>query len=214
MSGVKEALGKRAAELELTLGDDAWGRLEVLCDLWLRYGKVMNLTGASTREQLYDHLEDGLGTVACASKLMKLEVEVRWLDVGSGGGFPGLIVAACTPVQLTLVEPRVKRARFLELAVATIQRAGVGVFAARLEDVTWPENIGKSEAGADRREFDVASARAVWEPAEWLKVGSDRVKSDGFVLAHLAHSANELGIACPRAVVAGRLGKIAAYARI
>lgn len=69
-----------------------------------------------------------------------------WLDIGSGGGFPGVIVAALTEAHVTMVEPRRRRAEFLAHAVETLGLDAV-VHQSKIEGV--------------EEQFDVISARAV-----------------------------------------------------
>jgi 16S rRNA (guanine527-N7)-methyltransferase len=74
----------------------------------------------------------------------------RWVDIGTGAGFPGLIVALLTDRQVVLVEPRRKRAAFLASAVVALALGErVSVHASRIEQVDI------------RGTADVISARAV-----------------------------------------------------
>ena len=74
-----------------------------------------------------------------------------WVDVGSGAGFPGLVLACCYPdTKFALIEPSERRAGFLELQVAGLGLSNVEVLARRLEEVSGP--------------FDVAVARAFEAP--------------------------------------------------
>lgn len=60
---------------------------------------------------------------------------VHLLDVGSGAGFPGLVLKAAKPeIRLTLVEPRLKRVSFLRHIVRSLELAEVSVPACRIED--------------------------------------------------------------------------------
>ena len=110
-----------AAEVEISLERAEWRRLERLVDLWLRYGRVMNLTAAKSPEELVPHVLEAILAVKLARDL-GASSGTRWLDVGSGAGFPALVIAALTDVELTLVEPRERRASFLEVALAQLQR--------------------------------------------------------------------------------------------
>lgn len=57
------------------------------------------------------------------------------VDIGSGAGFPGLVLALARPdLKMTLVEPKRKRASFLRVALAELRRPDVAVVEARLED--------------------------------------------------------------------------------
>jgi 16S rRNA (guanine527-N7)-methyltransferase len=81
----------------------------------------------------------------------------RWLDVGSGAGFPGLVLACCFPeASFTLLEPLKKRAGFLQLVTTELGLANVAVDDRRLDQL--------SPGG-----FDVAVARALKSPNEALE---------------------------------------------
>lgn len=74
-----------------------------------------------------------------------------WVDVGSGAGFPGLVLAIAYPdAQFTLSEPQQRRAGFLDLQVANLGLGNVRVAQMRSEDI--------------EGRFDVATARALAEP--------------------------------------------------
>jgi 16S rRNA (guanine527-N7)-methyltransferase len=92
----------------------------------------------------------------------------RWIDVGSGAGFPGLVLAACFPeTSFTLLEPLKRRAGFLELRAAELGLPNVQVEARRLDKV---------EDGT----YDVAVARALEEPGRAIR-SMVRVLTDGGV---------------------------------
>ena len=180
---MRNELESAAAALGVAVDDDAWACLEQLVALWQRYGKAVNLVGAVTRDALAGHIGEAFATVACARQLVALDPSTRWIDVGSGGGFPGLVVAAITPCDLVLVEPRQKRASFLELALSTIGRKAV-VSRARIERATWNENSTEREIPRWKNGFSIATSRAVFAPQEWLAIGDNLVMTGGAVLAH------------------------------
>jgi len=150
-----------------------WDKLEGLASQWLRFGRAINLSGAKDLSALAEHVAEGLEVVALAERLGC--GGGRWIDVGSGAGFPGLIVAACLPVEAVLVEPRERRAAFLELMMAEL-RVGGRVVRGRLE------RYGV-EGLAER--FDWASARAVFPPAEWLERSRALLVDGGITVVHL-----------------------------
>jgi 16S rRNA (guanine(527)-N(7))-methyltransferase RsmG len=81
----------------------------------------------------------------------------RWLDVGSGAGFPGVVLACCYPeCSFTLLEPHKRRAGFLELMTSDLGLGNLVVDGRRLEELT----------SAD---FDVAVARAFTDPGNALR---------------------------------------------
>jgi len=83
-----------------------------------------------------------------------------WIDLGTGAGFPGLVVAALHKGPVTLVEERKLRVDFLQRA------AGLLGVAAKTEI------IGRKVERIDRRVFDVISARAFAPLRKLLELGS------------------------------------------
>lgn len=180
----------RAAIEALTpdLGEDwPWEKLELLAGQWLRFGRVMNLSGARDPDGLAVQMVESMQVVALARRLGATGGQ-RWVDVGSGAGFPGLIVAACLPVTVTLVEPRERRAAFLELMLAQVGRGKV--VRGRLEESGW------SVAGMKER-FEWASARAVFVPERWVEVARGVVVPGGIVVVHL-HRGDADPVGCER----------------
>lgn len=190
---LRDALEEEVTARGQRVADAAWDRLETLLDLWKRYGRAMNLTGAATQAALVEQVHDGIATVQCARGATGQEHPGPWLDVGSGGGFPGLVVAAMVEAPLCLVEPRAKRAAFLELAVRAIGREDVGVERARIERSTWNEKVVGEQIRRPRGLFWVATARAVFGPAQWLEAGMNLVEEGGHVLVHVVEG-GEAGV--------------------
>ena len=128
------------AEICALLGDAAQGygyrlsaeqcaQLAHYVTLTLRWGRIANLTGATSamvfaREQVVDCLA-----------IVPHAGSGRLLDVGSGNGLPGLVLAIVLPaLVVTLLEPRAKRARFLTQVRIELGLANVEVVCARVED--------------------------------------------------------------------------------
>ena len=106
-----------AAEHEdLTAGLRAAGVAGELAERLAHYGALLleanrkvNLTGAKDVAALLPHLLDALTLAGDVSESL--------VDVGSGGGLPGIPLALATGVRVLLVEPTVKKAAFLERAL-------------------------------------------------------------------------------------------------
>ena len=92
-----------------------------------RWRGAMNLVGPGPAEV---HFEDAAGAVA------DLKAVGRWVDLGSGAGFPGVALAARYPdVHVSLVESRLKRAGFLSAVVRATGLTNLEVVHGRTEDV-------------------------------------------------------------------------------
>lgn len=89
--------------------------LEVFTNLLLRWGKIHNISGAKDRKAIQAQIEDSLLPI---NFLLPFQT---CIDIGSGAGFPALILACCYPKsQFYLLEPRIKRIAFLENAILTM----------------------------------------------------------------------------------------------
>lgn len=87
-----------------------------------------NLVARSTLDQLWSrHLVDSAQLVPLA------DMPGSWIDIGSGAGLPGLVVAILTDREVALVEPRTKRVAFLRDAAKSLGLTQVTVVARRIE---------------------------------------------------------------------------------
>lgn len=114
-----------------------------------------NLVSASTLESLWErHILD-------SAQLVRFEPEEgsAWVDIGSGAGLPGLVIAALVAGPVTLVEPRRLRADFLARAVESLGLAGRVSVA-----------VCKAEKLSGR--FDAITARAVARADHLLKIST------------------------------------------
>lgn len=138
------------------------------------WGARMDLTAARSADELVDL------SLADAVVLAREELGPRageaasWVDVGSGGGAPGLplflsLEAAGPNYRGTLVEPRSKRVAFLRSAVGELGLGNVDVVRSR-SDVLPAQS------------FDRAVARATLPPPEWLVEGARLAKEAVWVL--------------------------------
>jgi 16S rRNA (guanine527-N7)-methyltransferase len=118
----------------------------------------------------------------------------RMVDIGSGAGLPGIVLAMLRPsLNVTLLEPLLRRAVFLEECVAELGLANATVLRARAE-----------EQEAVRLQVDIATARAVAPLSRLAGWAAGLLRPGGQLLAIKGQSANEeLAVASP---VLSRLG--------
>ena len=112
-----------------------------------------------------------------AADVSPAEADVALIDVGSGGGVPGVPLAIVLPrVRVTLLEPTGKKADFLAAAASELGLGNVAVLRARAE------RVGQDHRG-HRERYDVATARALGHLAVVAELTVPLVRPGGLVLA-------------------------------
>lgn len=144
---MKEILREGLPELGVQPEEAALDRLEAYHGLLSQRNQVMNLTAIQGEEDTAR-----LHFLDCAALLRHLPLKGRRLaDVGSGAGFPGLVLAILEPeVQVTLLDSQQKRVAFQREVCQTLGLGNVTCLVGRAE-----------EAGELRESFDVVASRAV-----------------------------------------------------
>lgn len=137
----------------------------------LRDAQRLGFFGAAPIESAVSHAEsfvEAIGAVRPGARL---------IDIGSGGGLPGLVIAAALPhVSVLLMDRREKRTDFLQRAV---RRLGFDHVAVATADVNrWSRDV---EAGRIPR-YDVVTARGFGPPATTLSYARRLVRDDGVIV--------------------------------
>ncbi|HTE49959.1 MAG TPA: 16S rRNA (guanine(527)-N(7))-methyltransferase RsmG [Kofleriaceae bacterium] len=159
------------AEQELPLDRNQLSLVVKFLTLLHKWTAITNLVATSTtpRDLVELHLADSLAL------LPHLGDAERLIDVGSGGGLPGLVLAIAAPDRaVTAIEPIHKKHAFL---AAARRELGLANF------TSLPERDDQHRARPDFRPFDLAVSRAVFAPATWLERGAQLVRPGGRVLA-------------------------------
>lgn len=155
---------RAAAESLIDVSRETWARFDALVALLDKWQPTTNLVAPTTLATVWTrHVADGAQLVALAPDGVK-----TWVDLGSGAGFPGLVVAAMLPAgaQVHLVESNQKKASFLREA-ARAMAVSVVVHVARADAV-----VGKTVPSAD-----VVSARALASLADLLAMAAPLLKT-------------------------------------
>jgi len=156
------------AEAAALVGDfvsrETWARLEAFVALLLACQRTTNLIAASTIPHLWTrHIADSLQLLPLARTAR------RWVDLGAGGGFPGIVIACAladeTGTEIHLVESRQKKANFLREAVHALALPA-HVHAVRIEAFN----------ATNKRAFDVVTARALAPLDHLLRYASPLLK--------------------------------------
>ena len=151
---IDESQARDWLEAQFDVSRETLARLDAFADLLRTEGSRQNLVSAASLDQLWSrHIVDSAQLIRFAP-----HHQASWVDLGSGAGFPGLIVAVLHGGPVTLVEERRLRVEFLHRAAETLGIA-VEIAGSRVERVS-------------RRPFDVISARAFAPLPRLLELGA------------------------------------------
>ena len=152
-------LKERVKEAGIELPQNFWHNIQRYKELLWQWNKTHNLTGARDERTLDDFIFDAL------FPLTFLEAPKNMLDIGTGAGFPGMILALAWPqTQVTLAEPLTKRASFLQFVKVKLGLANVTVERKRAEELP-PQR------------FELITSRAVTDTALLLQI-SEKVRDE------------------------------------
>lgn len=176
-----ERLQAGLAELGLALTDAQQRQLLDYLALLGQWNRVYNLTALRDPAQmLTHHILDSLAVIAPLRRYLS-EAEqgaahpVRLLDVGSGGGLPGAVIAICQPeITVTCVDAAAKKAAFIQQAAGLLHLPNLTGRHARVESLTGPFDIITSRAFASLADFTAMSRGALAEGGVWLALKGKR----------------------------------------
>lgn len=172
------------------------GRVSQLLDylaLLQKWNRVYNLTAVrDPAEMLTHHLLDSLAAIQPLLRQTRGE-PVRLLDVGSGGGLPGVVIAiVCPQIDVSCVDTVGKKAAFIQQAAATLKLPNLRGVHARVEALTAEQGGG----------FDVVCSRAFASLVDFTAWSQAALKPGGVWMAMKGkHPADELAALPPAVAV-------------
>lgn len=144
----------------MTVSRETKAKLELFIELLLQENGRQNLISRQSESDIRTrHITDSLQLLDHAS------ADASWLDIGSGPGLPGLVLAIEGVRHITLVEPRKLRTDFLHRCCETLDLRNVKVINGKVENI----------AG----QFDVVTARAVATLDKLFKMASPLIAPNG-----------------------------------
>jgi 16S rRNA (guanine527-N7)-methyltransferase len=156
--------------LGLELSDEQNGQLLRFADLLLKWNRVYNLTALKDPDEvLTHHILDCAAVVPPLRRAVE-RGNVRLLDVGAGGGLPGVVIAiACPGIAVDCVDAVAKKAAFIQHAATTLGLAHLRGLHGRVEEV------------ADK--YDVVSSRAFASLADFVRLSDGPLAPGGIWMA-------------------------------
>ncbi|MDD5711414.1 MAG: 16S rRNA (guanine(527)-N(7))-methyltransferase RsmG [Smithellaceae bacterium] len=192
-----DILPAAAAEIGVTLEGPQVDLFSRYAEELIRWNAKINLVSDKTLGEIaIRHFVDSLSVLPLlpAGKL-------RLLDVGSGGGFPGVPLKIVRPsLELYLVEATRKKASFLRHLARDLQLTGVHIINERIEDLLKQEDLHHS--------FDIICSRATFKLPDLLKYSATLMAPSGIIIALKAKEADRE--AADAASMAEKLGLKAA----
>jgi 16S rRNA (guanine527-N7)-methyltransferase len=187
---LRPALAAGLHALGLVLDTTANDRLIAYLDLLTRWNRVYNLTAVRDPTQmLTQHLLDSLAVVGPLRR--ERPQPARLLDVGSGAGLPGVVIAIVLPAwQVVCIDAVAKKTRFVQ-QVAT--ELGLPNMAAE---------HGRVEAATSAEPFDVITSRAFAALAHFVSVTEAHLAADGVWMAMKGRRPDEEITALPAGMTA------------
>ena len=163
-------ISKGLSDLGFETREDAVIRLSSYLDLVVRWNKRINLVSRKDINRLLErHLFDSLSI----ERFIKGD---RALDIGSGGGFPGIPLAICRPdLHFTLLDRSARRVRFLQVVQAELGLQNVDCVCQNLPG-----------SGSMNNAYDVAFARAVSDPSTIWRLSEQLLKNNGRLIFFLS----------------------------
>ena len=171
----RAALLKAALSLGVPLDAAQADRLLAYLALLHKWNRVINLTAVRDPAAMFTHhLLDCLAVVA---PLRRQGAPRQFLDVGSGAGLPGLVIAAVMPdVAVTCVDAVEKKTAFIRQAAAELGLSAVTALHNRVEAI--------------EGRFDVVASRALTSLSDFVRTTRDRLTEDGVWLAMKGRTPN------------------------
>jgi len=155
--------------LGLSLSDEQIQRLLDYMALIQKWNKVYNLTALrDPADMLTHHLLDSLTAIAPLHRHTQGQA-IRVLDVGSGGGLPGVVLAICMPeLNVSCVDTVAKKAAFVQQVAVSLKLPNLRGIHARVESLTDPYQVICSRAFASLPDFVTWSRSALAEGGVWM----------------------------------------------
>lgn len=169
-----EALGLKVTEEKLE-------QLDIIYNTLVETNKTMNLTRITEKDDVYlKHFYDSL-TLAKVYDLSKVNT---LCDIGTGAGFPGLVLKIFYPnLEITLVDSLLKRVNYLNNLINKLHLTGIKAYHIRAEDII-----------KEGKKFDIVTARAVSALPKLLLWTMPLVNKNGSFLAMKGNVEEELEI--------------------
>jgi len=167
-------LFKNRLELEnINLSSEFYSYTTIFSEHLMRWNKIHNLTGAKTIKEIENNIYDSIYALKFLPDIKNA------IDIGTGAGFPGMILAFALPkTHFTLIEPLQKRTSFLQFIVGDLKLSNVTIENKKIEDV-------------EPKKVDLITSRALTDTKLLMKLSHEFIQKDTLLLFYKGTSVKE-----------------------
>ncbi len=191
------------SKMKIELSDSQVEKLNKFYDMLVERNKVMNLTAITEYSQVVvKHFADS----AAVASAIDMEKELSVIDVGTGAGFPGIVLKIVFPyLKITLLDSLNKRIKFLNEVIEALQLRNIKAVHGRAEDIARDKN--------EREKYDVCVSRAVANLSSLSEYCIPFVKVGGIFVSYKAEDCDAEVKAAVQAVnlLGGKINDVVSY---
>ena len=179
----KDEFLKELEKINITLTENQILKLEKFYELLVIWNEKINLTTILKEEDVYlKHFYDSLTLI----KAIDLNKELTLLDVGTGAGFPGIVLKIVFPnLKITLLDSMNKRISYLNEIIKELDLKDIDTVCSRAEDY----------ALKNREKYDIVVCRAVAHLEILVEITLPLVKVNGYFIAMKSNANEEILLA-------------------
>ena len=166
----KDLFYKELEKLGITISEEQYKQLELFYDLLIEWNNKINLTGITVKEDVYlKHFYDSLTLF----RDIELNKEISICDVGTGAGFPGIVLKIVFPnLKITLIDSLNKRIVYLNEVINKLGLKDIEAIHTRMEDYS----------KLNEEKYDYITARAVSNLRVLSEICVKSVKLNGYLV--------------------------------
>ena len=185
----KDEFLKELEKINITLTENQILKLEKFYELLVIWNEKINLTTILKEEDVYlKHFYDSLSLI----KVIDLNKELTLLDVGTGAGFPGIVLKIVFPnLKITLLDSMNKRISYLNEIIKELDLKDIDTVCSRAEDY----------ALKNREKYDIVVCRAVAHLEILVEITLPLVKVNGYFIAMKSNANEEIALARKKILV-------------
>ncbi len=202
-------INDRLKEIGIELNEEQLSQLDTYYEMLTETNKYMNLTAITEYDDVITkHFADSLQLVRCAdfSEEVSRETPMSLIDVGTGAGFPGMVLKIAFPhLKVTLLDSLDKRVKFLDSVISRLGLNDIEAVHNRAEDA--------ARKAMYRDSFDLAVSRAVASLPTLTEYCMPFVKPGGYFIAYKSGNIEEELSSAGKAVdaLSGKVEELLSY---